>query len=543
MFSGFLLFYNYKGKLMTTPIQLSKSTIQLGDFPHVIHNASPEALTQYTLDAGEGRLADNGALMVLTGTFTGRSPKDKFIVKDNITSDRVSWNSINQPFDAADFEQLKMELKDFLKNEICYIHDGYVCADPNYRLNVRTVAEKPWSALFAYNMFNRLTGEEAFKADWTVYCAPSFKADPTRHHTKSENFAVLNFTTREIIIGGTGYTGEIKKGIFTVLNFVLPVDYDVLTMHCSANKGSDGNTAIFFGLSGTGKTTLSTDPHRQLIGDDEHGWSDSGIFNFEGGCYAKCIGLSKEKEPEIWDAIRPGALLENCVMDAEGNIDFDDESITENTRVSYPLHHIANACEPAVGGQPNHIFFLTCDAYGVLPPVSRLNTEQARYYFVSGYTAKVAGTELGIDEPQATFSSCFGSPFLPLHPNEYAKMLGQRIDQSNAQVWLINTGWTGGSYGKGSRIALKYTRAMIKAILDGKLDHVMYVTHPIFGLEMPTFCPGVPLEILNPSETWDDKVAYNAKANQLAELFDNYYKKYVPDAPRQHAKPEVKTVS
>jgi phosphoenolpyruvate carboxykinase (ATP) len=363
--------------------------------------------------------------------------------------------------------------------------------------------------------------------EWHVVCAPGFMADPEIDGTRQHNFAVIDFTRKMAIIGGTGYTGEIKKGIFTVLNYVLPHEKNVLSMHCSANVGKEGDAAVFFGLSGTGKTTLSSDPNRRLIGDDEHGWTDSTVFNFEGGCYAKTIDLSREKEPQIYDAIKFGALLENIGFEADGcTPDYADSTKTENTRVSYPIHHIDNIMDPSMGGIPKNIFFLTCDAFGVLPPISKLNKGQAMYQFISGYTAKVAGTEAGITEPTTTFSACFGAPFLPLHPTAYAEMLGKKIDESGAQVWLINTGWSGGSYGVGSRMKLSFTRAMITAALEGKLNEVEYVNHEVFGLTMPTTCPDVPSEILNPRNTWADQNAYDAKANELAEKFVNNFEKF-----------------
>ncbi len=490
-------------------------------------NLSPAELTKKTVDAGEGSIANSGALTIKTGEFTGRSPKDRFIVKDSKTANTVDWNAINMPFDADKFDALYNKVTAYFENKEVFVHDAYACADNNYRLNLRLVAEKPWSAMFANNMFLRLRKEEILKAEpeWTILCAPGFMADPVVDGTRQHNFAIINFTHKKIIIGGTGYTGEIKKGIFSVLNYVLPVERDVLSMHCSANQGPKGDTAVFFGLSGTGKTTLSADEHRNLIGDDEHGWSKEGVFNFEGGCYAKCIDLSEEKEPQIYKAIKPGAILENIVFKTGSNEpDFEDDSITQNTRVSYPIHHISNAMEPSKGGHPKNIFFLTCDAFGVLPPISKLTIGQAMYHFVSGYTAKVAGTEAGITEPVTAFSACFGAPFLPLHPTAYAEMLGKkmRADES-INAWLVNTGWTGGAYGVGSRMKLRYTRAMVTSALNGELNDVMYEQHPIFGLHMPATCPNVPDEVLNPRNTWTDKNAYDAKANKLAQSFiDNF---------------------
>lgn len=486
-------------------------------------------LVEQTLSIGEGVLADSGALVIKTGEFTGRSPKDRFIVKDAVTADSVDWNDINMPFNSDKFDALYNKVIAYLEDKTVYVRDAYACADDNYRLSLRLVAQKPWSAMFACNMFLRPSKEEILAADpeWTIVCAPEFMAVAAEDGTRQHNFAIVNFSRKVILIGGTGYTGEIKKGIFSVLNYVLPHERNVLSMHCSANVGEAGDTAVFFGLSGTGKTTLSADPKRRLIGDDEHGWSKEGVFNFEGGCYAKTIDLSAEKEPEIYGAIKFGAILENIkFFEGTRTPDFEDTSITQNTRVSYPIHHIENALHPSKGGVPQNIFFLTCDAFGVLPPISKLTNGQAMYHFISGYTAKVAGTEAGITEPVTVFSACFGAPFLPLHPTKYAEMLGAKIEENNVNVWLINTGWSGGPYGIGNRMKLRYTRAMINAALTGKLDDVTYETLPIFGLNMPTTCPNVPDEVLNPRNTWEDKEAYDAKAQSLANDFNQNFKQY-----------------
>ena len=492
-------------------------------------NLTPEELTEHSIRQGQGVLSDKGALCILTGKFTGRAPKDRFIVEDEITRNRVDWGKVNQAFNQDKFDRLEKKVINYLNDKEVFIHDGYACADREHQLNVRVIAERPWSAQFAYNMFLRLNKFEQseFKPDWTVLCAPGFKADPEIDGTRSTNFAILNFSKQRIIIGGTGYTGEIKKGIFSVLNFVLPIEKNVLSMHCSSNVGADGDTAVFFGLSGTGKTTLSADANRQLIGDDEHGWCHKGVFNFEGGCYAKCIDLSEEKEPEIFHAIKHGAILENIIF-SEGTRkpDFKDASITQNTRVSYPIYHIENIAPGSQGAHPKNIFFLTCDAFGVLPPISKLNRGQAMYHFISGYTAKVAGTEEGVKEPKATFSSCFGAPFLPLHPAAYAEMLGNMVDKHQVNIWLINTGWTGGAYGVGERMSLKYTRAMIRAAMRGDLNTVEYEKHPVFGVEMPLTCPEVPDELLNPRNTWTNKQAYDEQANVLAELFNENFKQF-----------------
>ena len=496
-------------------------------------NLNPSELTEETIINGQGVLSNTGALCVSTGEFTGRSPKDRFIVLDEKTKDSVWWGDINIAFDAEKFDNLYNRMKAYLAGREVYVRDAYACADPSYRMNLRVVTEFPWSNMFAYNMFLRPSADEIenFEAEWHVVCAPGFKADPAIDGTRQHNFAVINFTKKMIIIGGTAYTGEIKKGIFSVLNFVLPHERNVLSMHCSANIGKKGDTAIFFGLSGTGKTTLSSDPDRLLIGDDEHGWADGTVFNFEGGCYAKCIDLSQEKEPQIYDAIKFGAILENIVFhENTAAPDYEDGSITENTRVSYPIHHIDNVATPSVGPDPKNIFFLTADAFGVLPPISRLTPGQAMYHFISGYTAKVAGTEVGVTEPQPSFSACFGKAFLPLHPTKYAEMLGQKMSESGAKVWLINTGWSGGSYGVGSRIKLKYTRAMITAALNGELDNVEYKKHDVFGLEMPMTCPNVPDEMLAPRGTWADTTAYDNTANILAEKFVNNFKQFEAQA-------------
>ena len=504
---------------------------QLGISNKTIHyQLSPEVLTQQTLQRGQGVCNDTGALVIKTGEFTGRSPKDKFIVKDAVTADTVDWGGFNNPIDEQFFAQLKVKLTSHLsKQPEIWVRDMHACAHPQYRMNIRVVNENAWSNLFCYNMFLRPSEEELehFEPEWHILQAPSFIADAGVDGTRQHNFSIISFTHKIILIGGSGYTGEMKKGIFSVLNFVLPHHEKVLSMHCSANLGNDGDTAVFFGLSGTGKTTLSADPNRKLIGDDEHGWTPDAVFNFEGGCYAKTIDLSEEKEPEIYQAIRPGALLENVLFeDGSNKIDFTAKAITENTRVSYPLHFISNALEPSIGPAPKNLFFLTCDAYGVLPPISKLTPGQAMYQFISGYTARVAGTEAGVTEPKSTFSACFGAPFLPLHPGKYAEMLGEKMKTQDVNVWMINTGWSGGSYGVGSRMKLAYTRAMITAALNGELDHVSFEPHAIFGVLIPESCPGVPKNILNPCNTWADKVAYNKTANNLAKEFIQNFEKY-----------------
>ena len=498
--------------------------------PNINYQFSTDELTEQTLQRNEGKLNNTGALCVETGFFTGRSPKDKFTVKDAITENTVDWNTFNLPINEEYFFKLKNDLINFLdQQKEIWVRDCYACADANYRLNIRVLNENPWSNLFASNMFIRPNEDdlESFEADWHIIHAPSFKADPETHGVRQENFAVVSFTHKTILIGGTAYTGEIKKGIFGILNFLLPQTKNVLSMHCSANIGADDDVAVFFGLSGTGKTTLSADPERKLIGDDEHGWTNEGIFNFEGGCYAKCIDLSEEKEPEIYHAIRPGALVENVTfLDGTNEIDFASKKITENTRVSYPLEFISNAVESSKGGHPKNIFFLTCDAYGVLPPMSLLTPGQAMYQFLSGYTAKVAGTETGVTEPKVTFSTCFGAPFMPLHPTVYAEMLGKKMKEHNVSVWMVNTGWIGGAYGTGNRIKLKYTRALIQAALNGSLKKVEYRKHPVFNMMMPCTCPDVPEELLNPRNTWKNKNEYDEQAKMLAGLFVKNFKTY-----------------
>lgn len=513
-----------------TPIT---KTISLKDYgiinAKVNYQLSPHELHEETLRLGQGVESSFGALAVNTGEFTGRSPKDRFIVKDDITRDRVWWGDINIPFEPGNFDKLYKKVVNYLGGKEVYVRDAFACADNAYRLNIRVINEYPWSNMFAFNMFLRPEDAELenFKEDWLIVNAPGFKANPEEDGTRQENFSILNFTKKIALIGGTGYTGEIKKGIFSALNFILPVYKDTLPMHCSANVGEDGDTAIFFGLSGTGKTTLSADPERKLIGDDEHGWTpDNNIFNFEGGCYAKVINLSEENEPDIYHAIKPGAILENVVLDEKGNVDFANTTITQNTRVSYPINHIHNIQEPSIGRNPTNIFFLTADAFGVLPPISKLTPGQAAYHFISGYTAKVAGTEAGIDEPVPSFSACFGAPFMPLHPTRYAEMLSAKMKASGVNVWLVNTGWTGGPYGVGSRMKLKYTREMISAALEGKLEKVDFEMHEIFGLQMPKSCEGVPSEILNPKNTWKDRDAYDLKAKELAGYFRKNFSKF-----------------
>ena len=489
-------------------------------------------LHQITLKKEQGVESSLGAIAVNTGEFTGRSPMDRFIIKDEITKDEVWWSNINLPFDENKFDSLYDKVVNYLSEKEIFVRDCYACADENYKLNIRVVNEYPWSNMFAYNMFLRPTEDELqnFTPEWTVINAPGFMADAAIDGTRQHNFAILNFSKKIALIGGTGYTGEIKKGIFSALNFILPVYKNTLPMHCSANVGEDGDTAIFFGLSGTGKTTLSTDPNRSLIGDDEHGWTaENTVFNFEGGCYAKVINLSQEQEPEIFSAIKRGAILENVIMDDNGVVDFTDTSITQNTRVSYPIYHIDNIQKPSIGKNPKNIFFLTADAFGVLPPISKLTPSQAAYHFISGYTAKVAGTEAGVTEPVPSFSACFGAPFMPLHPTKYAEMLSKKMTDTGVNVWLVNTGWSGGKYGVGRRMPLKYTRAMITAVLNGDLKDYTYEDyhiHSVFGVAQPRSCPGVPTELLSPRATWNNDDTYYETAFKLSNAFRNNFKQF-----------------
>lgn len=494
------------------------------------YQLAPQELIESTLQLGEGVLNDTGALVINTGSFTGRSPKDKFTVHDELTAELVHWNEFNIPLEEKYYDIIYSKISDYIINlpEV-WVRDCSACADPRFRLNFRVFNEKPWGNLFAYNMFLRPAEEELtnFNPEWQLIACPGLLLDPKECGIRQQNVSLISFKHKTILIAGSGYTGEMKKGIFTILNYILPQEKNVLSMHCSANVGQDGDTAIFFGLSGTGKTTLSADPNRKLIGDDEHGWTNNTIFNFEGGCYAKCIHLTEEKEPEIFKAIQPGAIVENtCFFIDSNKINFDDASVTENTRVSYPLHFITNSLNPSISGLPKNIFFLTCDAFGILPPISKLSAGQAMYQFISGYTAKVAGTETDVKEPKSTFSACFGAPFLPLHPGKYAKMLGKKMNENKVTVWLVNTGWTGGAYGEGTRMKLSNTRAMIAAALDGKLENVQFDQHPIFGFQIPTTCPNVDSAILNPRNTWTDKNVYDEKAKYLAGLFVKNFEKY-----------------
>ena len=499
---------------------------------NVHYNLTSDELHASTIKKEQGVEASSGALAIDTGEFTGRSPMDRFIVKDDVTKDEVWWGNINLPFDPDKFDKLYDKVTNYLSNKEVFVRECYACADENYKLNIRVINEYPWSNMFAYNMFLRPTAEElkTFTPVWTVINAPGFMAVADEDGTRQHNFAILNFSRKIALIGGTGYTGEIKKGIFSALNFILPVFKNTLPMHCSANVGEDGDTSIFFGLSGTGKTTLSADPARKLIGDDEQGWTNENtVFNFEGGCYAKVIDLTEEKEPDIFNAIKKGAILENVVFKGNGDVDFEDTSITQNTRVSYPIYHIDNVQEGSIGEHPKNIFFLTADAFGVLPPITKLTPGQAAYHFISGYTAKVAGTEAGVTEPLPSFSACFGAPFMPLHPTRYAEMLSEKMQESGVTVWLVNTGWTGGPYGVGSRMKLKYTRAMITAAMDGSLEAANkdnYHVHSVFGLAQPRICPNVPTEVLSPRKSWNNDAGYYKTAQKLADSFKANFKQF-----------------
>ena len=493
---------------------------------NVFWNLTTADLIESSLRRQEGTLSKDGALVCITGKHTGRSPNDKFIVKDSFTRNTIDWGKVNSPITSELFDLLHEKVLSHLSNKDLFVQDCYAGADLSNRLQVRVINENAWHNLFARNMFIQPQNEDLpnFKPDFTVLHAPSCFADKKIHGTNSEVFVIVNFSKKLVLIGGTIYAGEIKKSVFSLLNYILP-DRDVLPMHCSANISVEGNSAIFFGLSGTGKTTLSADSSRRLIGDDEHGWGDQGVFNFEGGCYAKVINLSKEAEPEIFSATRRfGTILENVVMNpSTRELDLDDGSLTENTRASYPIDFIPNVTKNGFGPQPKHIIMLTADAFGVLPPISKLSPEQAMYHFLSGYTARVAGTEKGVTEPQAVFSSCFGAPFMPRNPTIYAKLLGDKIKKTGATCWLVNTGWTGGGYGIGQRMPIKYTRAMLNAALNGDLDKVDFKKDENFGLMVPVECPNVPDQILRPDSAWKDKKSYMQSAKDVAKLFEKNF--------------------
>lgn len=520
-----------------TTVRLNDITRGTGLEEHGITNANliywtpPTAvLYEQIVKRGEGLVTHLGAVAVKTGHYTGRAANEKFIVDEPSSNDHIAWGKVNQPFDSAKFDALFGRMLAYLHGKDIFVQECFAGCSPDHRLPVRVITERAWHSLFARNMFVRATPEElvGFKPGFTVIDLPAFHAIPSVDGTNTETFIIVNFEKRLIIIGGTSYAGEIKKSIFTILNYLLPQHKNVLSMHCSANVGEKDDVAVFFGLSGTGKTTLSADPRRRLIGDDEHGWDNSGVFNFEGGCYAKIINLSPEAEPEIYQTTRRfGTILENVAIDTVSRrIDLNDDSFTENTRASYPITHIPNIVKSGMGGHPTNIIMLTCDAFGVLPPIARLTPDQAMYHFLSGYTAKVAGTEAGITEPQAAFSACFGAPFMALHPSVYAKLLGEKIARHGVSCWLVNTGWSGGPYGVGSRMKIAYSRALVNAAIDGTLNAGSFVKDQFFGLDIPTGCSGVPAEVLNPKNTWVDKTKYDETATMLVERFRKNFEQY-----------------
>jgi phosphoenolpyruvate carboxykinase (ATP) len=514
---------------MSTEVERGRGLEREGiETDRVRWNLSAAALYEEAVRRHEGLIAAEGPLSCRTGQHTGRSPNDKFIVREPSSEANIAWGNVNRPISAEQFEALHRDMLGSLKGRELFVLDCFAGADPAYRLAVRVINEYAWHNLFCRNLFiDDPAAAEAPNPQFTIIDSPSFKADPARHGTRSDVVIALNFAKKLVLVGGTSYAGEMKKSIFSVLNYVLPLQ-DVLSMHCSANIGPSGDVALFFGLSGTGKTTLSSDPERLLIGDDEHGWSDRGVFNFEGGCYAKTIRLSAEAEPQIYSTTRRfGTVLENVVVDPETRqLNLDDDRFTENTRAAYPISFIDNAVASGQGRHPKNVVMLTADAFGVLPPIARLSREAAMYHFLSGYTAKVAGTEKGVTEPKATFSTCFGAPFLPLAPSRYARMLGDRIVRHEARVWLVNTGWTGGPFGVGRRMKIAYTRAMIRAVLSGRLDKVAYERDPIFNVDVPTSCPDVPAEVLKPRNTWTDGAAYDQQARKLAQMFADNFKTF-----------------
>jgi len=494
----------------------------------IYRNLPVEKLVEISVQKNEGMVTSTGSLSVKTGKFTGRSPDDRFIVFDDMTRDKVHWGKVNNQLPTETFEKLSQKMKKFVEGKELFVFDGFVGADPENRQPIRIITDHAWQSLFVHQLFIRPSAAEleSHEPEFTVMCINDFEAIPEIDGTTSNAFIFINLSKKLVLIGATSYAGEIKKAVFSVMNFILPAK-GVFPMHCSANVGKDGDTVLFFGLSGTGKTSLSADPERMLIGDDEHGWSDKGVFNFEGGCYAKCINLKEKSEPQIWNAIKTGAVLENVVIDKESlKPNFDDGSITENTRAAYPLSYIPGAIVPSVGSNPKVIIFLTADAMGVLPPVSKLSKDAAMFHFMSGYTSKLAGTERGVKEPKATFSKCFGAPFMPRPASVYAEMLGEKISKHNTAVYLINTGWSGGPYGVGKRIKIEYSRAMVTAALTGSLDIVKFSHNDIFNLDIPTECPGVPSEILEPKNTWTDRDAYDLSAKKLAQMFVDNFRKF-----------------
>lgn len=491
-------------------------------------NLSVETLTEIAVKRTEGVISSTGALAVQTGKFTGRSPDDRYIVDDDLTHDTIHWGIVNHPFSEEDFERIFQKIQNHAKGKELFVFDGFVGADPKARMAVRVINDHAWQNLFAHQLLIRpaTSDLESFKPEFTVISMNDFKPDPKTDSTRTETFIIINLKRKIVLIGATSYAGEIKKAIFSAMNYYLPAR-GIFPMHCSANMGKNGDVSLFFGLSGTGKTTLSADPERMLIGDDEHGWSEEGVFNFEGGCYAKCINLKKEHEPQIWGAIKPGAVMENVVLDKKTKVpDFSDVSLTENTRVAYPLDYIPGAVIPSVGPHPKVIIFLTADAFGVMPPIARLTKEGAMYHFMSGYTSKLAGTERGITKPKETFSKCFGAPFMPRPAAVYAEMLGKKIERHGTRVYLINTGWSGGPYGVGERIKIQYTRAMVSAAINGDIEKAEFTHDEIFNLDIPTSCAGVPSEILDPRTTWQEKDAYDIAAKRLAKLFVENFSKF-----------------
>ena len=510
-------------------VEIANELKELLSGANVKEQLSVAQLVEKATSRGEAILTADGAVAAKTGKYTGRSPKDKYMVKEESSQHKIDWGKVNRPISSEVFESLYVKVVDYLKSkDEVFVFNGFAGADESARLSIKVVNEYAWHNLFCHQLFIRPTADEltSHAADFTIVSAPTFKADPAVDGTNSETFIIVSLEKKIILIGGTEYAGEMKKSIFGIMNYLLP-EQGIFPMHCSANVGEEGDVALFFGLSGTGKTTLSADSNRKLIGDDEHGWSDNGVFNIEGGCYAKTANLSAENEPEIYGAIKFGAVLENVVVDENTRIcDYNDLSLTENTRVAYPIDFIDNIAVPSAAGHPKTIVFLTADAFGVLPPVSKLTKEQAMYHFLSGFTSKLAGTERGVTEPEPVFSTCFGSPFLPLPATVYADMLGKKIDEYGAQVFLVNTGWTGGGYGVGSRMKLSYTRTMVRAAIDGKLNDVATVQDEVFGLHIPQHVEGVPTEVLNPRDAWADKAAYDAQAKQLADLFNANFQKF-----------------
>lgn len=503
----------------------TSSSFLAANATQILANLSITELVELAVRSGD-RLAGNGALVALTGQYTGRTPKDKHTVREPGSENNIWWEN-NNAIEPEEFEKLLQMVNEHVRGKTLFQIDTYGGADPEHRIKARFFVERPYHAMFIKQLLIRPSADDlkTYTPDWTIVDACTLKYEREVNGEKRDAMIALDFSRKMVLIIGTEYAGEMKKSVFTILNYLLPLK-GVLSMHCSANIGKRGDVALFFGLSGTGKTTLSADPNRSLIGDDEHGWTEKGVFNFEGGCYAKCIRLSKEGEPEIWNAIRFGSVLENVILHDDRTPNYDDGKLTENTRCAYPIDYIEGAALPSVGGHPENIFFLTCDAFGVLPPISRLTPEQAMFHFLNGYTAKVAGTEAGVTEPQTTFSTCFGAPFLPLHPSKYAELLKDKISKHGSKVWLVNTGWTGGPYGVGHRMSLKHTRALLNAALDGSLSNVEFESDSVFGLSIPKSCEGVPGEILNPRNTWSDAAAYDAKAHHLNELFQNNFKKF-----------------